>query len=125
MIHHQSDLFLKGSKIGIIVEGKATLYVNGLKVIQHLDAINDIASNKMDLERTKLGENVNSQFGELSPVVSPDGTKLCVVRSKHPKNTGGGKDQDIWCSDKINGDWSLMKNLGEPVNDKYNNFLRE
>ncbi len=123
LIHHHADMFLKGSKIGIIVDGKGTVYASGIKVIQHLDAINDIVSNKMDLERTKLGENINTKYGELSPVVSPDGSKLCVVRSKHPSNTGAGQDQDIWCSDKVDDEWSLMKNLGTPVNDKYNNFL--
>lgn len=123
LIHHESDLFLKGSKIGVIIEGKGSISVTGLKVIQHLDAINDIASNKMDLERTKLGDNVNTKYGELSPVVSPDGSKLCVVRSKSPDNIGAGRDQDIWCSDLEGGEWSIMKNLGEPVNDKNNNFL--
>jgi hypothetical protein len=46
-------------------------------------------------EKINLGENVNSKYAELGPVITPDGTTLYFTRDQHPDNTGENKDQDI------------------------------
>ncbi len=79
-----------------------------------------------DLKADKLGANVNSQYIEHSPIISPDGKRLYFSRRYHPQNTGGVDDQeDIWVSelDEETGEWKPARNLGPPLNTKGPNFI--
>ncbi len=62
-----------------------------------------------------LDKNVNSDYNELNPVLSPDGKTLYFSRTNHPENTGGVKDgEDIWFSQlDQDGKWELARNLRE------------
>ena len=61
-----------------------------------------------------LDKNVNSEFDELNPLLSPDGKTLYFTRKNHPQNTGGTKDkEDIWYSElDESGNWKLAQNMG-------------
>ena len=68
-------------------------------------------------DQENLGQNINSKYNELDPVLSPDGGKLYFTRTKHPDNVGGRKDPgDIWVADLDSGNPSAALNLGTPVN---------
>jgi outer membrane protein OmpA-like peptidoglycan-associated protein len=60
-----------------------------------------------------LDKNVNSEFSELNPLLSPDGKVLYFSRKNHPDNVGGVNDQeDIWYSELgEDGKWQLAKNM--------------
>ena len=66
----------------------------------------------------KLDGNVNSEYAELVPVVSPDGKRLYFIRKYSPDNVGGEKDaDDIYYSEKqANGSWGKAVNIGPPLN---------
>jgi len=70
-------------------------------------------------EKEFLSEYVNSNSGELLPLISPDGKKLFFIREEHPKNTNYPEKgtQDIWMS-KLddNGTWSEARHLNHPFN---------
>ncbi|SMG11014.1 Outer membrane protein and related peptidoglycan-associated (lipo)proteins [Marivirga sericea] len=69
-----------------------------------------------------LGSNVNSSYQETKPVISPDGNTLYFARQNYPENYSGSNDpQDIYVSQRLNGNWSAARNIGEPLNDKYPN----
>jgi OOP family OmpA-OmpF porin len=72
-----------------------------------------------------LDKNVNSEFSELNPLLSPDGKTLYFSRKNHPQNIGGTKDsEDIWYSElDENGNWSLAKNMGPMFNNSEPNFI--
>jgi outer membrane protein OmpA-like peptidoglycan-associated protein len=81
-------------------------------------------ASEMDAEN--LGENVNSEYVEHSPIISPDGKRLYFSRKYHPDNLGGADDpEDIWVSemDPETGEWLPAKNLGEPLNTAGPNFI--
>ena len=64
-------------------------------------------------EPMRLGENINTQWDEWDPAISPDGSVL-VFCSKKP--SGLGMD-DLYVSFKDrNGRWSQSTNLGDEVN---------
>jgi outer membrane protein OmpA-like peptidoglycan-associated protein len=67
-----------------------------------------------DAEPENLGTNVNSEFDELSPKISPDGKTLFITR--YPSDNNG--KNNIWVSYLINGEWSIAKNIGTPLNIK-------
>jgi outer membrane protein OmpA-like peptidoglycan-associated protein len=72
-----------------------------------------------------LDKNVNSDYTEYNPILSPDGKTLYFSRKNHPENIGGVKDkEDIWYSElDENGNWSLAKNMGPQFNNEYPNFV--
>lgn len=72
-----------------------------------------------------LDKNVNSEYSELNPLLSPDGKTLYFSRKNHPQNIGGTKDkEDIWYSElDSSGHWSLAKNMGSQFNNPEPNFI--
>ena len=77
-------------------------------------------SRKME----NLGNNVNSTYSELSPLIAPDSKMLFFTRSNHPENSEIGESQDIWYSTfEEDGKWSLAKHLGKPFNQSSYNSL--
>jgi hypothetical protein len=71
-----------------------------------------------------LGNQVNSEFNEINPMISPDGKTLYFARVSHPQNTFGDKgSQDIWMSelDVASNKWGPARRLAFPLNsDEYN-----
>lgn len=79
-----------------------------------------------DIDAEKLSTNVNSEYVEQSPLISPDGKKLYFSRQFHPENVGGINDEeDIWVSElnEETGEWMLAKNVGPPLNNPGPNFI--
>lgn len=72
-----------------------------------------------------LDSEVNSNYSELNPLLSPDGKTLYFSRRNHPENIGGSSDkEDIWFSELgADGKWQLAKNMGRPINNAYPNFI--
>ncbi len=70
-----------------------------------------------------LGNQVNSEYNEINPVIAPDGKVLYYARISHPSNTKGTEgSQDIWYSElQPNNQWGPAKRLTSPLNrDDYN-----
>jgi outer membrane protein OmpA-like peptidoglycan-associated protein len=72
-----------------------------------------------------LDKNVNSEYKELNPLLSPDGKTLYFSRQNHPENIGGVNDkEDIWYSELDSaGRWQLAKNMGPKFNNPGPNFV--
>ncbi len=72
-----------------------------------------------------LDANVNSEYSELNPLLSPDGKTLYFSRKNHPENIGGEKDkEDLWYSElDSSGHWTLAKNMGPTFNNPEPNFI--
>jgi len=72
-----------------------------------------------------LDKNVNSDYSELNPLLSPDGKTLYFSRKNHPGNMGGVNDkEDIWYSElDSSGRWQMAKNMGPKFNNEAPNFI--
>ncbi|MCX7953837.1 MAG: OmpA family protein [Bacteroidales bacterium] len=88
--------------------------------------INLIPDLQFTSKPENLGRNINSEYDEVAPLISPDGRTLYFVRKFHPDNAGGEKDEDdIWYSIlDDNNKWSQAKNMGAPLNNRFNNFVQ-
>lgn len=78
------------------------------------------------MKPTKLSGGVNSQYPELGALVSPDGKTLYFSRYRDSNNIGGiNDDEDIWFAewDETANAWGKAKNIGEPLNNKYPNYI--
>lgn len=79
-----------------------------------------------ELITVKLDSNINSEYREIKPLISPDGKKMYFSRANHPNNIGGKKDQeDIWYSewDEEKNTWLEAVNIGRPLNNEGPNFI--
>ncbi|MGK7395155.1 MAG: OmpA family protein [Candidatus Cyclobacteriaceae bacterium M3_2C_046] len=87
----------------------------------------EIATNvKTGLKTERLGENINSSYQEMRPLIAPDGKTLYFSRSFSPDNMGGEDDpEDIWFSelDEGSGDWQQAQNIGAPLNNAGPNYI--
>src|SRR5258708_9869056 len=95
---------------------------SGYPIIADID-LPDLLSKGLVVEQ--LDKNVNSNYSELNPLLSPDGKTLYFSRRNHPENVGGVTDkEDIWYSELgQDGKWTLARNVGRPLNNEYPNFI--
>ena len=117
---------------------KISIATNRIPGYNEIDAIaiSDNMEDKFDVkinlsnsdfstyEPENLGYRINSEFAELAPVITSNESELFFTRKYHPDNIGIEKKQDIWYSTmQDDGRFSAAVNIGEPVNDEYNNFV--
>ncbi len=84
---------------------------------------NLVADVPKDLKQENLGNNVNSDAGEVAPIISPDGKTLYFTRFNHPQNIRSKDDYDVWYSEQKEGQWQQAKNIGRPVNNESVNSI--
>ncbi len=74
-------------------------------------------------EKENLGNNINSRWSELAPIITADGQKIFFTRDKHPDNIGDARNQDVWFAELDSfGKFSKAVNIGSPINNERNNF---
>jgi hypothetical protein len=76
------------------------------------DNVFEAPQSEAESKGVNLGPNVNSEYSDFGPVISPCGNFLYFT-SDRPGGQGG---QDFWVSERVNGVWQSAKNLGPPVN---------
>ncbi len=93
-----------------------------IQIVAEVD-VPEYLENGVLVER--LSENINSEYREYKPVLSPDGKTMWFSRKFHPGNIGGVEDQeDIWVSElDENGEWTLARNAGSVLNNEGPNFV--
>jgi OOP family OmpA-OmpF porin len=87
-------------------------------------AQNEATENKIVHKKQNLGKLINSQFSELSPIISPNGKWLFFTMGiGHPSNIGEDRLQDCYVSRFDNGRWGKPKNLGLQINSPGNDAI--
>jgi len=120
-------------KIKVVTSPSAVVGKNEIDAIGIADGL-DTVKAKIHLRRglkyyekpESLGAGVNTTYDEIAPMIAPDGKTIYFDRKHHPDNAGGVTDEDdIWYSelgkDSI---WKTAKNIGEPLNNPYFNFVQ-
>jgi len=119
--------------IKVVIDGDKVPGENSIDAISMSDSnvpisvtVKLAANINNDLPTERLSSNVNSQYIEHSPLLSPDGKTLFFSRANHPDNIGGADDlEDIWYSelDEATGEWKEAQNMGDKLNSKGPNFI--
>ncbi len=66
-----------------------------------------------------LVKSLESNYDDISPVVSPEGNHLYFTKKNHAQNTGGEKDDgDIWVSKKVGDEWAKAERVAGPLNNQ-------
>ena len=123
----------KVTSLKVTIDGKLLTGHFGLDAIGVSDSkepitvqINVTDDLNNDYVPIALDTNINTEYNELRPLISPEGNTLFFSRQNHPENMGGVKDdEDIWFSEKdsLTGNWQEAKNIGKPLNNKGPNFI--
>ena len=84
----------------------------------------DLADKKARVWIDNLGEKVNSEYPEYAPVISAD-EAIMIFTAKRPDREelagNGAYYEDLYQTERVNGEWTQSKNMGEPLNEKKQN----
>lgn len=67
-----------------------------------------------------LGPGVNSELPEYFPSITVDGSTLLYTRQLPAPNTPNKYNEDFYVSKRINGNWEVAQNIGQPINTENN-----
>lgn len=113
------------ANVGYFIYYTAAGPVNvGMEYIYVSTELNLLPGTKKGYKKINLGTNINSNYADLSPVISPDGKTLYFSVSDCPENTDSPKNDVYYSELGPDGNWGPRKNLGRPVNEKsYNGVV--
>jgi outer membrane protein OmpA-like peptidoglycan-associated protein len=84
-------------------------------------------SKPVDVVITVLGSAINSEYPDYAPTISEDETQM-VFTTRRPEENLNVKVavdheyyEEIFYSQKINGEWQPAKNIGPPLNNNFHN----
>ncbi len=112
-----------GTELGFTTSNEMSISIDYLTVKQTTNDINLIDNPTNGYMSVNLGENVNTEYNERSPVVSADGKTIYYCQSLNPNNTGGEKRTDIYFTTFENGKWTEKQSIGFPLNNTAHNSV--
>lgn len=75
----------------------------------------------VDFEPVNLGEAINTERPEYFPTLTADDKTLLFTRNiEDDRVPFNGQQEDFFLSTNNNGEWQPCKNIGPPINTKYN-----
>jgi len=123
LVYTGEPIEFKGTKLGFKLDNQVSLEVEHLIIQRKRTALNLVEDYETFHQLENLGPAINSAHSENAPVISPDGKTLFVVR-KHPDNTYGKEDSDIWFSvQNEHGIWQKLHRAEFPLNNENPNFV--
>ena len=110
------------NKLLSIISSTDTVFAKEVKhLINYCNNGKELVKTPIDIEVTNLGDSINTEFSEHSPVFTADESVL-IYTSKRIGSTGekltpdGQYYEDIYISTKVNGKWSSPKGIGGNIN---------
>lgn len=106
---------------GIMTSGRMKIEIDNFYLKQD-NVLKVVPNLPSGLLKINLGPNVNSQYTEVTPVISPDGKTLYLTVDGDPLNVR--KSYDIYYSTTINDTiWQPRSNAGFPLNNSWPNAV--
>jgi outer membrane protein OmpA-like peptidoglycan-associated protein len=112
-----------GNNVGFYINNRMSVEADYIKITGTEPVMKIIENAERGYQMVNLGANINSEYTELSPAISPDGNTLFYIRGGHPENIHIDK-QDIWISERDeNGKWKNSIHAPRPLNNEGNNSV--
>ncbi|MEZ4937547.1 MAG: OmpA family protein [Crocinitomicaceae bacterium] len=94
------------------------------KGLKEIEVGRKLAAEPLRVWIDNMGDKINSEYPDHSPLISADEKKLFFT-SRRKDSKGGLMDEfemyfeDVYYSEKVNGEWSEAKNIGDSINTEY------
>ncbi len=112
-----------GQYIGFILYRNKKVDVDYLTIKGKFPKINLVADAIKGYKIENLGPNVNTDYAELLPVISPDGKTLYFTRRNDPENIGSKNDDVLYSEKQADGTWGKFNRMSKPINNTGHNFV--
>lgn len=113
-----------GSSLGVVLDNAQEVWYDYITVKQDKGEIKLAAGSDTKYQLENLGDSVNCEYDDLTPIITADEKTLYFSRKEHPENLGDEHKDDIWYSTKNDdGSWAKCKNVGPPLNNDGHNFI--
>lgn len=89
------------------------------RLMENADFAINAMDNPVSFNPVNLGRNINSQYPEYFPCLTVDDMTLLYTRKIQDKDTRR-IHEDFYISNKVNGEWTKSRNLGDPINTLFN-----
>lgn len=90
--------------------------------IEECNSGDELVRKPVNVKIENLAKTINTEYQEYVPVINADQSEMFFT-SRRPGCVGGGFDEsigdhyeDLFYSEKENGEWKEAKNIGEPIN---------
>lgn len=108
---------------GFATSSEGEMFIDNYLLYQESD-INLLVTEKKGLKLEKLGSEINSDYSDRMPIISPDGQTLYYIRSSAELNCSKSERTDIWFSQRnSSNEWSPAQCVGTPVNNNDHNAV--
>lgn len=108
---------------GFATSSEGELFIDNYLLYQTSE-INLLVTEKKGLKLEKLGTEINSEYSDRMPIISPDGQTLYYIRSSAELNCSKSERTDIWFSQRnAANEWSVAQCMGTPVNNNDHNAV--
>ena len=111
-----TDAIGGGQEIDCIgISSTTAPYIHNINVIKYSETVG---------QPENLGPNINSQFYDHLPLISPDASMLYFIRKLTNEENSQKFDDDIYVSQIMpSGKFSNAQNIGPPLNNQTSNFV--
>ncbi|HCW06983.1 MAG TPA: hypothetical protein DGG95_06420 [Cytophagales bacterium] len=114
-VDEQKSFPFYGPAMGFIAFSKMKLQVDNFLFAQ--DQKIELSGSTIIVKKENIGSAINTPEDELGPIISSDGKTLYFARQNVAENMGGKyDDEDVWVSERQNGNWTKARNIGKEVN---------
>jgi outer membrane protein OmpA-like peptidoglycan-associated protein len=113
----------KTKKHKVVVRGRFSDDAD--KKIKECTYAKKLIQSPINVKIEHLSDAINTEHQEYVPVITADESEIFFT-SRRPNSTGGNIDgsigdyfEDIYYSEKVDGEWSTAVNMGAPVNSEF------
>jgi len=108
---------MQGKAFGLAIWNKGSVQADDFVLSGTELPINIDAGLRYEQAPEHLGASINTEYEEMTPVITPNRQGIYFSRRFDPGNTGGTRDlQDVYFSRFSESGWSEAINVGRPIN---------
>ncbi len=123
-VFESGNLQYIGPKLGVSVSNRMSVEVDYIRVKRRKMTMKLVENPENGFKLENLGPNINTEYTEKQPCISPDGKTLFITVEGNPTNLGGADYSDIFVSRlQADGSWEKAQRADAPLNNKSHNFV--
>ncbi|HRP02105.1 MAG TPA: OmpA family protein [Candidatus Kapabacteria bacterium] len=122
LFYESTGIIPFGDLVGFILNNTMEVEIDNLTIDYYDKKILLVDNPVLNITKENLGDNINSKYSDIAPIISADGNEIYYTRKADPDNIGDNDYDDIIYSKKDkSGNWTKAVRLGYPLNNNGSN----